>query len=357
MLFVPKALAITNEPLTLDPFDLASGGAVLTRATQNDIPAANPALLPYGAKKLRWLGLRTAFYAGASSVTLAQELLKDSKTLQKQTNQDFLNLALDHPLHLGLAEILSFITSHFGLAFFANSQPDLKAWRNGDPATGAGTPEIVFHNESYGGVLASLAGRSPYDWLSFGLTAKYLLISQGVVDLDITDTNAVDEAKTELSEQDFTSPARGYGIDAGTLLFLQGRVVDFRLGLTADNIGGMRLSKPVTDGPTLSSYNVGVGFTLHGDADAVHFAVDYRDVTNAYEDPLFKRIYAGTKIVFHRILGLATGIYNGAPSYGLELDLFAIKLSFTEYTREYGDSPGVDPREIYIVSFALGTYF
>ncbi len=351
-----EAMGLTHEPWTMDPFDLAGGGAVLTWSTQNDIPAANPALLCLGRKNFRWMGLRTSFYPGAQSVDLVRSMAKDSSALQKKTPQEFIDLVFDNPLHLGLSEVMSFITRHFGLALFANTQPDIKIWRNGDPARGAGTPKLIFNNEAYGGALASVAGQLS-SFLSLGLTAKYLMITQGAVDIDVTDQAAASSAKEQFQSQNLSNPAKAYGMDAGLLLFRTGDFLDLRLGATLANITPMKLSAPVENAPTLRAYNVGVGLTLHSYADAIHISADYRDLTNAYQEPLFKRVYVGSKIVIRRVLGLATGIYQGSPSYGVELDLFLLKLSLAQYTREYGDHIGVDPRRIYVVSLALGTYF
>ena len=73
---------------------------MLTRATQTDIPAANPALLPFGAKNFRWMGIRTSLYPGSSSVDLARQLTQNQNALEKKTTQDFIDIVFDHPLFL-----------------------------------------------------------------------------------------------------------------------------------------------------------------------------------------------------------------------------------------------------------------
>lgn len=343
----------------MDPFDYAAGGAVVTRATQNGILASNPALLPYGAKHLRWLGFRTSLYPGVDSIALIRDLqsgLGGGESTEEGGSevQDFLDTAFDSPLHFGLSETLSIITNNMGVGVFASTEPDIRAWRKGDPEFGAGTPSLVVRSETYSGALLSFARRT-FPWLSVGVTAKYLIVDEKRAAIEVTDKAAIAEAKDKLVSQGFAK-SRGYGVDAGTLAFFQGNYVDLRLGATAMNVGGVRLSGD--DAPELKQYyNAGLGLTFHGTTSAIHFAADLRDVTNVYEEESFKRFYLGARMMLVKILGLAIGVYHGHPSYGVELDLFLFKLSASVYTREYGAHPGVDTRQIYILSLAFGSYF
>lgn len=338
---------------------MAAGGTVLTRATQNGILTANPALLPYGAKNFRWLGMRTSLYPGVTSVNLIQSLQSGlggggGSEEGGSEVQEFLDSAFDTPLHFGFSETFSFISNHVGVGAFASTEPDIRAWKKGDPEFGAGTPSLVVRSETYSGALLSLAGRT-FPWLSLGLTTKYLIVDEKREAIEVTDKAAIAEAKEKLVSQGFAK-ARGYGTDLGSLAFFQGKFFDLRLGATVGNAGGVRLSGE--DAPELKQhYNLGLGLTFHGTSSAIHLAADYRDLTNVYEEESFKRLHLGARLLLLQFLGLAIGVYHGHPTYGMELDLFLVKLSASVYTREYGAHPGVDSRQIYILSFAFGTYF
>src|SRR6476620_10310012 len=57
----PVMAKSSNELLYTEPFDLAAGGTTLTRASQEGIVFANPALLPLGGACIRWLGFQAGF--------------------------------------------------------------------------------------------------------------------------------------------------------------------------------------------------------------------------------------------------------------------------------------------------------
>jgi hypothetical protein len=83
-------------------------------------------------------------------------------------------------------------------------------------------------------------------------------------------------------------------------------------------------------------------------------ALDYRDIGAAHKEKIFKRIRAGSKIMLRRYIGFGAGIHDGWPAYAAEVDLILMRLTAAFYTKEMGDSPGVDPRPIYSAGIALG---
>lgn len=346
----------TNEPIFQDPFDIGGGGASLTRATQEGMLASNPAMMPYGAKFFRWLGLKTSISVGQDSVDFAKSAAKGSKGEGDSAaqNQAFVDKIFDTPIHLGVAESLTFITSNFGMTVFTSTEPDIRAWKRGDPELGAGTPTIALRNELYGGALVSFAQRTPLPWFSYGLTGKYLLADERKINVEITDQTAITNAREEAQSLKAVPKKPAFGTDFGTLIFAQGNILDWRFASTVTNIGGTQFAEGAEPSEFKQMVNFGTSLTLHSDADAIHFAVDYRDALGAYDDLQYKHIYAGTKITIHRFLGLSAGLYQFNPTYGIELDLFFMRLAAASYAREYGRSPGVDRRPIYVISFSLG---
>ncbi|MBP6217668.1 MAG: hypothetical protein KA436_03660 [Oligoflexales bacterium] len=354
-------LAKTNEPIYQDPFDLAAGGSSLTWATQEGILVSNPALLPYGGKFFRWVGLKTSLFPGKESLNLTRSLLKnkgvkkDSTKTTEEQNNELIDTLFNTPIHLGASVALSFITSRGGLAVFSSLEPDLKAWKNGDPTSGSGLPALTVRNEFYTGAYASLATRSPFENLSFGLSLKSLYVADQVLHIDLLDTDSINKAGTDLSKPSSKLP-HGLGVDLGTLLFLQGKHTDLRLAASTVNVGGLQLSNSDQD-PIPQTLNVGLGLTFHSDTDALHLSIDFRDTDNKYKEALFKRIYAGVRLMLRQYVGLAAGVYHGTPTVGAELDLIFMRVAASAYTREYGDNPGVDPRRIYAVSLTWGVDF
>jgi hypothetical protein len=82
--------------------------------------------------------------------------------------------------------------------------------------------------------------------------------------------------------------------------------------------------------------------------------LDYRDITGQLNTSLPMRLYAGAKLIIRNYVGLAAGLYQGYPTYGVRLDLIFVKIGLTFYGREMGRYAGDDQRDIYVMSIGLG---
>jgi hypothetical protein len=323
----------TNQALYEEPFDLAGGGASLTRATQEGVLFANPALLPWGAMNFYWIGLKTTAIVGKDSVDFARSAAAGGTP--------DISGALDRPVHAGMASALSFLTGNFGLSAFARVEPDIVISRYGH----LGLPEVTVQAEGYGGMVGSWAQRAT-SWLSLGLTGKYLYVAEPFIQGDVTQQEKI------MADAQNVSYGQGIGYDAGALVFLQGRQMDFRWALKVDDVGGTEFTG--TQAPLKQTISTGLGLTFHTNKDAIHLSADYRDLQRAYGELYFKRLYLGSKFLVRKWVGVAAGLYQGYPSYGVVADLLLMRVSATYYTREMGDHPGVDPRGIYMASLAFG---
>ncbi len=355
----------TNQAVYEDPFDIAAGGASLTKASKEGIVFSNPALLPQGGKFHRWAGSTFTLLANKESIDTAREIFNNARSKndnsdqteeEKQAAQDeqnaaFVDKVFTDPVRVGWGAAISWLTNNFGLGVISRFEPDIRAKQFGT----TGLPEVRFRAESYHGVALGTAVRTPIRWLLLGVTAKYLYVAEPDVSAEVTDSEAIAQFRDPAFIQNLTSHNKGTGFDVGSLLFFQGKNVDLSIAGKADDVGNTKLEGP-SDTPTelKQVVSAGVGLTLHTSADAIHFAADYRDIMNSYEEDLFKKVYLGTKITLRTYVGLAAGYYNGNPSYGAEIDLILLRIAGTYYTRELGDHPGVDPRHIYMVSMALG---
>ena len=352
-------MAKTLESVYEDPFDLGGGGAVLTRGTQEAMLVSNPSLLPYGGKFFRWLGSKTVFGTAKETTDLISKLASGEDVTQSEDSESseggIIDTILGAPLHLYTSQSFSFITNNGGFSVFNTTEPDLKFWKMGDPIEGTGIPMLVLKTEVYSGAVLSLASRTPWEWMSVGVSAKYILKNEGTTRISLADTDA---SKVQKAFQESVSPSQGWsgtGTDASMLIFLQGRHVDFRLTSVVKNVGGMTL-KSISGEETLPQItNIGLGLTLHTSSDAIHFSLDYRDLDNVNKQELFKRVYMGSKFLLTNILGVSAGYYHGNPSYGLQLDLYFLRIALSQFTKEYGNNPGVDSRNIILFSLSAGT--
>jgi hypothetical protein len=358
MLFTSLAQAKkTNQTVIETPFDLAAGGASLTMAAKEGRLFANPALLPHGGKFHQWAGISTTVLTSRDSIDMVRNLSSSGGgnessegTGGSEQFDQYVEQATKAPIHVGAITTLSWLTKNFAFSIFDRIEPDLKIERFGD----SGLPEARFSAESYHGVAVGSALRTPWRWLSFGLAFKTMMIAEPEIVVAALDEQTLSNLQEPSFLAENTSHNRGTGVDFGMLWFFQGKNLDLKLASKVDDLGSTQLSGA---GPTTHFKQVvssGIGVTLHSTADALHLALDYRDVTNSYPDPLYKKVYAGVRATLRTYLGLATGIYHGHPTFGMELDLVLARISVSYYTREMGDSPGVDRRNMMMASFSMG---
>lgn len=347
----------STQPVYEEPFDLAAGGAGLTRASQEGILFTNPAQLPFGGKFFRWFGSQFAVNTARESIDFAKTAIGggggDSAEEGAQSS-DQAGEILDHlmkkktPIHFGVSTATSFITSHFGIGAFARLEPDIYGQQFGS----AGVPSVVVSAEAYAGAVGSVA-TTITRWLSLGITAKYLYVAEPDLELALTDEQRITELTTDPSAlQDAASFGSGVGTDLGMLMFFQGRHVDYRLALKVDDVGDTQFTG--TQPAFKQTIHVGTGLTLHGTTNALHLSLDYRDVTNVYEEKPFKRIHAGAKLLLFNYLGLAAGYYQGIPSVGVRLNLYLMQLGATAYGREMGTTTESRQRNLYVAYFGVG---
>ena len=335
----------TNLPLYEEPYDIAAGGASLTKSEKIGLMFTNPALLAHGDGFHRWAGLELGLLSGVNSLSAARQFSGSGG----QSTADLIDLIFSTPIHFGLSTGLGYTNRNFGFAVVDRVEPDLKADRFGD----TGLPEIHLRAESYHAAAISLA-ESATPWLKFGATVKQLYIGEPDIAIEVTDQEKIASLQNSSALKSQIIHNSGAGLDLGTVIFIQGNYLDWTLAGKVDDLGDTQLAGEGNRKNFKQVNSVGTALTLHSNTDALHLAADFRDISNVYQESLFKRIYAGAKLTLRTYVGLAAGYYQGYPSYGAEIDLVFARLSATAYTREYGDHAGVDPRPIYLVSLSLG---
>ncbi len=356
------------EPIYEDPWDLAAGGASLTRATQVGLLFSNPALLAWGGGFHRWLGTEFSLFTNRESVDTVREVLAGQKSdaassengatdggsASDQTSSDetseFLDKVFEAPIHFGATSTLSWITRAGGIAVFNRVEPDIRARQYGTN----GLPEVRFQAESWHGAIAGGALPTPWRWLSVGAATKWLYASEPEIGIELTDQEGIASLQGAGALEKLTTHSTGFGLDAGISMLFQGRWIDFSLAAKADDIGGTKLTGG-DDPPQIQQINsVGTGLTFHTGADALHFSLDWRDVSSATHEPMFKKVRAGTKLMIRKWVGIATGVHHGYPTFGAEVDLLLVRLTATSWTREFSNTPGGDPRRLLLISLAAG---
>lgn len=333
----------TNQSVYEEPFDLAGGGASLTRASQEGVMFANPALMPYGGKFHRWFGSQFSVLTTRRSIDFARNLTKGGG--DNNSSSDMVDTVFQYPIHFGALSSISWITNNFGLGVFARLEPDFE----GREYKYSGVPSVNFSMEAYGGIVTSFATQTT-DWFSIGITPKYLYVAEPDLEVQLTDSDRLSELSN--NPEKAASYGKGVGADIGSLFFFQGDFFDYRIAIKVDDVGDTKFTG--TQSPFKQTIHTGMGITFHGNVEALHLSIDYRDVQGVYEEKLFKRLYLGAKFLVRNHFGVATGLYQGIPAIGIRLDLFVMTVGLTAYGREMGDYINDKQRNIYIAYLGFG---
>jgi len=332
---------VGNQPIFREPFDIAGGGANLTRGTQEGVLFGNPATMPYGKRFHRWIGLKTAVHTTLESL---QYFVPNDSNTEETVDNIFRN-----PAHFGLSLSLTYITNNFGITAFSHVEPDAQSKRFGR----YGLPEVRLRNEYVSGFAGSYAATTGVDWLSFGLTAKYFNSSVTDLSVPVSDGESIRRATSPDAMLTATASGTAIGYDLGFLAFSQGETIDYRLALKIDDIGNTVFTDDSRD-PIPQTLHIGTGLTIHDNINALHLALDYRDLLGAHDEQWFKKLYLGGKLTIQRFMGFAAGLYQGGPSMGMRLNFVVVQTGLTFYAKEMGEYPGQETRRVFIAYFSMG---
>lgn len=320
------------------PFDLASGGATLTRASLDSVLYANPGLAPLGPGFFRWLFARTALHLGAQPQSLVSKLAR-----KRSLDTNDVTSASKANVHIGADFTAGAITTNVSGAGFTTLRTDI----DGKGLDETGIPKIETFGAAYTGVVFGV-GKAIGDVAAVGATFKGLYGAESGLSLsrdDLADKNAA-RAKALQS----VKRGSGFGQDIGVVLQKRTKGFDLRLAGTVDDVTGTRITNLPTWKRTI---NAGAGFTLHTKASAFHCGYDLRDLSRAYGEPTKHRTYMGCKLLLGNYVALGGGLGQGLPAYGVLFNVLFTRLELGMYGRQLGTTFGTKPRKIYYLSLGF----
>ncbi len=233
---------------------------------------------------------------------------------------------------------------------------------------GQGTVDARLRSPNLGTVLevnggyeyGPVAGASfalPVDGLRVGVGGKWIQRTSFNEALTIIDLAAEDLGKT-LKDNVFTNS--DFSVDLGLLYDLNVPVVEFlnpAVGFSVLDITALDFG----DGRKIPT-RANLGFSLRPTlpvpylADLI-LAFDIEDITGNFEqdDSFWKRVHMGAEAGFlGRHILLRLGLNQGYPTFGAELDLWALRMGYTYYSEETGAYAGQEQNTRHLVQFALG---
>lgn len=328
-----------------NPFDLASGGASLTRATQEGVMFSNPSLPAFGEGYFRWIFYRSTVSIGDGTVAAGNDIIQAANN--PASNSFITNVAKDafkKPIYAELNNAVGVITSNFGIAGFASGKLDI----NGKVFGTMGLPQLGVKNNAYAGV-ATTFSTTLSDHFAIGIGPKYIYNSEVNTNLTVSDVTNPSQAIDKVTNA--LKTGNGIATDIGFTLQNRTKNFDLRLAGVVADVGNTSFTGGVP--PWLQTYNAGVGFTIHDFTNALHCAVDYRDISNVYDEDLPKKIYMGCKLLITRFVGFGFGYLQGWPSYGIVLNLYLFRIEVGAYTRDGAEQSGLVARKIYFASLGF----
>lgn len=334
-----------SAPIYQNPFDLASGGASLTRATQEGVMFSNPSLPAFGERYFRWIFFRSTVSVSDGAVAVGRDALQSASSGPSDTSiTNVMKEAFQKSIYAGFDNAAGVITSQFGIAGFASSKLDI----NGKQFGTMGLPVSEIKNNAFAGVATSLS-TTLNDYLAVGIGPKYIYNTEVNTDLSVNDITNPSQAIHKLEN----SLKKGNGIAADIGFTLQNRTKNFDLrlaGVVAD-VGNTSFTGGLS--PWLQTYNIGIGFAIHDFTNALHCSLDYRDLSDVYGEDLPKKIYMGCKLLLTRYVGFGFGYLQGWPSFGIVLNLLLFRIEAGTYTKDGVVQSGLVAQKIYFISLGF----
>ncbi|WP_148696742.1 hypothetical protein [Silvanigrella aquatica] len=334
-----------SAPIYQNPFDLASGGATLTRATQEGVMFSNPSLPAFGDGVFRSIFYVNKVSVGEGALAAGQDVIQAaSNPSSNSVLKTLLEDTFKKPIYGQLDTVVGALTSHFGVAGFATNKLDL----NGQEFGTMGLPVLEVKNNGVAGV-ASTFSTSLGDYLAVGVGPKYVYNTEVNTNLSVSDVTDPTQATQKITN----ALKKGSGVSTNVGVTLQNRTkyFDMRVAGVVEDLGNTAFTGGVP--PWLQTYNAGVGFALHDMTNALHCALDYRDITDVYGEDLPKKIYMGCKLLLTRYVGFSAGYLQGWPSYGMVLNLYIFRIEAGSYTKDGANQSGLAARKIYFASLGF----
>ena len=279
----------------------------------------------------------------AATLPKLQALYKENKSTFTGESSSFLDFVEAVDIGVGPELSLSFLNQYASF----NSFVDLATYFKYEPFGKVGVPGSRAILEGLGGASFSLS-HAPMRWLSLGVT--YSQVYGLYRDIVVTPLNSAEAAQTF---DDFSDFGRGQSLNAGLLMISKNYNIDYSLGISARQIGGLVFTDDAH--PTYpGTLNVGFGLALHNKGSVIHFSSELEDISAVTSLSLADRLKFGLRFLAWQHLGLALGYSFGQPTAAITLDAILLKLSVSASHRKIGFGGDAFLRPEYTLTTTIG---
>ena len=104
----------------------------------------------------------------------------------------------------------------------------------------------------------------------------------------------------------------------------------------------------------MQTLNAGVALTFGTKLSSFKLLADYRDITGAHEDSVFKRTHFGVELNVRNFVGIMGGLNQGYPTGGVFFNTYLLRVDGGFYAEEAGERAGDYPDERYFARITVG---
>lgn len=170
----------------------------------------------------------------------------------------------------------------------------------------------------------------------------------------------VDLLKGDSSKLELNSSSWNFSTDIGTIIEVP---KGFSFGLVINDISASINFIDINSGKKSRSYSAPIISLSSGwkydfwKKSRIAFSYDVVNIISLCKDLSFSTLLYhsnfGAELTIYDVLSLYAGLNGGYPSFGLELDIFFIKLGAIYRYLEFGSEVGINPKDQFEVSLAL----
>jgi hypothetical protein len=260
-------------------------------------------------------------------------------------------------LHLRAADFTSIGKSYdkwaFGIGGIGSGRVDAMTHQ------GFGTDGLLEVNADamYGGIGGVSFGVSQNVFA--GISVKYLHRESLIHNFTARELTANQDDLNDFIQKELRKKGNGFGIDAGVIWkFAPSSSLKPSFGASVMNVGDMKFGDA---GSIPQTINLGIAINPSLSMfRSLTIGADYVDVLNNFKQDkdMAKRFRLGAELQLFDIwpaeLALRAGLYENSPTYGFDLRLLFITVSYAMYTEEIGAYAGQDKDKRQLVTVNIG---
>ncbi len=353
MLLAPDPAMADEYPYSYrSAYFLGRGDTGIAIAEDDDAIFYNPAGIAIGKGIYKKIVLANPMVEISENTRdVARQLVLEEKEVA-----DTLRRQLGKSQHVGFNNFTGVILRRAAIGAYASNSTTAMVYK--DPIQGA-FESVYARARADVGMTFSLASHLfSREHLFIGVTGKIIQRTQAAIDANAAEADQV----AELSSDEIAMTGQGFAGDLG-MMYRGGGRSDPSFGITIQDIGDTKFEPSVETTlspqerplkPQKQTVNIGVAVSPGTKFSKFRVLADLRDVLNANDESIYKRIHLGTEITTLGVLGFTAGMNQGYGSFGIYGDMRVLRIDVGVYTEEVGETVGERPDTRFFLRIGAG---